>query len=406
MHITKGQGAVLTLLPMSLYVVPYYQLVSESKYMLPLLGIFTLGVLFLFLVKIEAGTEGELLWFEKLVFDKHGDTVVWSDGLCLVPTLFPFLHKVKVHLFWWIKKPITEQDYFDNNNASFIHHYVDQRDMRFNVNVDTSLLAANATRVSGNIFTWFFNINRGAPELLFQRFGTRIIIVALLLGFIANVIGPTRQESKSSWFENTVSSVKQNIEEAKALASPTQATRRTETSSVQETRSSTMSSDPGVDVLVQLQKQAKPTIPEKDFFKVIQGDILYYTLDSTGRKYYYYTEVPEGMVAMITVKESMCAAIPAGKEMRFVTNRPPTYAVNMKSKLIYLRKPEHISLLQAAGSFIFDGIQVSKEPLHLYATWGKAYNEWEAFDTSYGILVQAITLDEIPKGGEGGMVCF
>ena len=378
MYITKGQGALYTMLPVSLYVIPYYGFVSGNGYTLELLALFTFGVLFLFLVKIEPGTQGQLLWFEKLVRDTNGRPCLWEDGLCLVPTLFPFLHKVDIHLFWWIKKPITEEDYLNNQNGPYIHHHVDQREMRYNVNVDTSLFMANLQRITGNIFGWFFGITRGNPALLFQRVGTRIIILALLLGFGFNQSASQQNEKSNNNGKGT-----------------------TTTPSTPHTNNSSDT----VTLKVQLKKQNLPDFPTKEFFTVRTEDAWIYRVVE-GRKYFYYSQAPEGKIPAMIVDDSRCVAVPAGREIKFITKFVPTYAANMKNKIIYARKSEEVDLLKKAVLFIVQGRIPDSNPYYLMISWTDAYEEWNAFDTSAGFVAQALTLDEIPDNVQGGLVCF
>ena len=149
MYTTKGQGAFLSLLPMSLYVIPYFFWVATNSYAYELTLLFFAGVLFLFLVKIEPGTNGELLWWDQLIIDDQGNAYVWSNGLCLVPTLFPFLHNLGIHPFWWIRRPLSDYLERTSNNVA-IEHFVDQRRMNYNVEVKTSFLAANFSRIVEN----------------------------------------------------------------------------------------------------------------------------------------------------------------------------------------------------------------------------------------------------------------
>lgn len=363
MQITKGQGAVLTLIPITLYLMPYWVFVHNNDYAAQLTLFFLLGVIFLFLVKIEPGTQANLLFFNKAT------KTYWEDGLCLVPSFVPSLHNVGIHLFWGLEKPITERDRLGVADPEFLHH-LDHRKMTYSVHVNTSLLTAQANRISGNIFDWYFNIDRGDPNLIYQRLGTRMIILALILGACANAFFPINKSNRPSWvnlfsFEN------------KSTA----------------------------EVFVNLAKGDKPTMPEDEYF----------TASTTGswsctkvaeKKYCHYMDIGDKIPA-IPVEESLCVAVPTGKKIAFKTGRRPVYVINMENRVLFEKKIERFEVQDRLKVLVSELRNPMKPPYSVRATWEALHGDWGATDTSAFVIARALPYDRIPDGRVlGGLVCF
>lgn len=176
MKINKVQGALISLFIMSFYVIPYYNFVEDIPFETELTVLFSVGILFHFIRNIEVGTESKLLFFHQWTGK------VWTEGLCLIPSLLPFLHNFGIHLLWDLHKPKYEYSPSRESRVN-INNFQDQKLSQYRVGTHTSLFWLNVDKFFSGLIRWFFiEWKDGDPELLFQRVGFRIILVAVSLG--------------------------------------------------------------------------------------------------------------------------------------------------------------------------------------------------------------------------------
>ncbi len=365
--ITKSEGFLLAQIPIIvIYLSPFYLFVADNQYWWKLLLAFYVAVLFLFMVKIETGTQAELIFFDK------STRVLWEDGLCILPTLFPFAHHIGIHLFWWIKRQDRDPRAFSDTEPDITHHF-DGKRMQYVAKVQTSLLAANVNRHLENMVGSFVEYKRGDPELLYQRVGFRLMVIIILFAAITNYTSPLTRQSNQS-----------NPSVSNTQAGPS--TKNT------------------VSVSVQLEKQNKPIYPEKEFFTPRKDkEWVYVPVD--GRKYFYYKDTGDKTPQM-KVEDSRCVAVPAGKKIQFFGKYPPTYAVSMKSKIIYAQMASSVPFFTKVVRLI-----VADEPLDspyyfMERSWERAYDEWDTIVLEFGFVAKARTLDELSPEVYGGLVCF
>lgn len=370
MPISKVTGAIIALVFMYfVYIDNYRDFVSETIYANELLMFFSLGTLSLFFVKIEPNTKAEV------TFWGSATGVFWGDGYCLMPTPFPTLDSLDIHFFWWLEKPITEKEYFRHTERNATHHYQDQRDPRFNINVQTSLLTAQTTRITGNILSWFFMFWKGDKELMYQRLGIRIIFIAIVLGYGANTFFPKNEDAAPSWmkFFTALGQNNSNGNEESTKTIP-------------------------VSIQLAAADEDLPAIPPSEFF--LNGNQNHSRLSWSytyieGKKYFYYLHLYGGKIPVITISGGECIAIAAGKEVGFKTKKPPKWAINMKDVVRYSKKKEYLGLDKKIMEFFY-----------LADTWFDLQYDWSTVDTSVTITGKALPLKDLKDGALGGLVCF
>jgi hypothetical protein len=351
---------------MSLYIIPYKGFVSGTTYASYLILLFIIGVIFMFLVKIEPGTVAELIFFDKAT------GTYWADGLCLVPTLFPFLHNVGIHFFWWLKKPGVA---YSGSAPPYVHHHRDQRQMEYKVNVETTFFKATVARIAGNMFDWFFNIKRGDPELLFQRLGVRIVIVALILGAGSRVASATSEKYDSIF---------------------------SQFSSLLSTDGSGTEAEEYTKVIVRLEKSKQPLYPPQEFFAPSSKNFEWEIIG--GKKYFRYPQVDNTIIPVIEIRESSCVAVPSERWIGIESPAPPRYVVNMVDAVKYKKKLESVSFFEKISLFLRMKIKGDSGPLYWYATWKEIHDNWGdvAWDRSFTSKAMTSSNPKTP----GGLVCF
>jgi hypothetical protein len=338
---------------------------------------FAFGVLLHFFEVIKPGTRAEL------VFVGKARNFFWEDGYCLVPSFMPILHNFGVRPLWSLKKADILPVYRGDRDVS-IDHFQDQRLPRYNVNTQTSMFGMFISRISEAVFGWFLGIQKGDPELLFQRLGSRIIILSIVLGFIANTFYPNKPSGV------------QNGEPSASSASQ----------SYDKRNNKPKSPEGKVMTLSQLSKGRDPIIPGEDkFLPEKNGPALHYFFvnESDPRKYFLFQEPGESGKTILFVKESLCAIIPAGRKIYFLTNYPPQNVLNMEVEVIYAKKEERYNLVEKIEKRISGNVR-SKT-----SSWRDLYDNWNDVETeNHFIIAQARTRDKLPEPEKsfGGIVCF
>ena len=360
----------------------YYSYFGNNQYTHQLAALFLFGVLLHFFQKIEPGTYAELVFFGK------ARNFFWEDGYCFVPSFLPILHHFGIYLLWSLKKAITEPLYRNDRDVS-IEHFQDQRRPVYNMNTQTTLLGMAVSRVIEGVFGWFFGIKRGDPELLFQRLGGRIIILAIIFGIIANTFFPNGG-TKQPWNETL---------QAAVLASTAPTT----------SKDPSTSNTPGtIFASSQLRKGIQPTMPLPERFipQTIRDKEQHFFLvdEADPRKYLFFHDPPTGKDASVYVDESLCVVIPAGRELFFITKYRPTFEVNMEKTVRFQTKYEKHNFIDKVRMYL-----LAKQPEEETASWAYVHDYWDTVDTStYSIKARALPEAKIrgSEEGYGGLVCF
>jgi hypothetical protein len=309
--------------------------------------------------KIEAGTKAEVVFCE---MEFEPDKFFWKNGFCLVPSLFPALHNIGVHLGWDLRKSVKQEVVVFNPNIN-IKHLRDQTIPEYKVNVETSLLMMHGSRISGNIWTWFWvDWKNGDPELIYQRIGFRMILIPLLYGLIGN--------TWNSWF-------------------PSKKDANTVTVSI--------AFDDGT---------INKKFPPKEVFEEVVGEK--YTETNDGLRYLHYQKTPNGKPPMVIVTPPLCPTIPAGKKIYIASKTAPKLVVNMKLYVHYFPKEEFASFSNKSFSFLLhmwnnklQGLGIESKP------WKHTALHWHEIDTEhYAIVAKALDKEDIPSNRAGGFVCF
>lgn len=364
LEISKVTGAVICLLLTIPYIVTYkYFFHYETLYRQWLFGIFFFGVLLHFLAKIPPGEYIGLAFFGKRI------NKIWSDGYCLIPSLFPVLHKIDIYLLWSL---ILDNSGYRYDRDVNVYHYQDQRSFQFRVNSNTSLLHATMVKFIGNMASWFFEVSKGDPKLLYQRVGFRMMLVSVVLGLFANL---------GDWV----------------------------TSSVQ--LPSISQSDRGaIAVTVQLKKRGPVTFPNKERFVPVEKNNTLYFFEIDGTKYLPYAVENFEDKTVIKVENQLCGLVPVGKKVVYISPTPPRYAINMKEEVLYVKNIDKESFIERNYElvrFAWSKITGGTYDIQKSTSWENLYSNWSNLGAEkYGIEVTAELKRDVPSSAIGGLVCF
>lgn len=174
---------------MSIYTFLFSLYAKETMWAQTLTTIFIVGAFFSFLRKIPAGTKAELLFMEK------STGCYWSDGFCLIPSIGHMFHHIGIYVLWNLKQAY-EVGLQETTHLLNINHQYDQSRPTYNVKVETSLFRMELYRMINAITSWIFGFQKGHPELLYQRIGFRIILVAIIGVLIGNFVAPVTTHAK------------------------------------------------------------------------------------------------------------------------------------------------------------------------------------------------------------------
>ena len=122
------------------------------------------------------------------------------------------------------------------------------------------------------------------------------------------------------------------------------------------------------------------------------------------RKYFLFHEPELGKSHVLKVTETLCQIIPAGREMLFILQHPPSYALNMEKKIEYIPK-------KRIRRFFYEQYQkiTGGDPYSYLIDFRDIRKQWEEVDyTNYAIKVRALPNSALHKSskGHGGVVCF
>mgnify|MGYP006054362273 CR=1 FL=1 len=176
MIITKKQGAMISLGIIGFYTFLYYFFVKNNTAWFYLTVLFFIGALAHFVRENRDGAQ--------LRFGGAPTGVYWDAGYCLVPSILHILHNINIYLLWDLDEPESE-----NSNIS-IDTYQDQRQSQYHVRANVSIFWLNVDKLVSVFLSWFFGFQKGRNKLLYQRIGFRIILVAIVIGWVCNSFAP------------------------------------------------------------------------------------------------------------------------------------------------------------------------------------------------------------------------
>lgn len=365
MIITKKQGAQLTLVIVSVYTFMYFRFVKEAEYALQLTGIFFIGMLFIFLHKVEEGTERRLAFLGKLQYDKTGNPATWSDGFCLVPAFLPVLHHIELFVLWRLLPLQTSEEAPYRPNVD-ITTYTNQREINYRINSNVTFWQLTISKITGDIFRWLFKFEKN-DELRYQGIGTRIILVMLAVGWLStfrvdDLVVPAKQ------------ALQEKIDQLSA-------------------------GPPGPQVLVNLVTRGMPVFPDASVF-VPTTDETQKFADVIGNTTYIRYQLLSGdqlpKVAPLKHSDNVCVVVPTGKEILIETASPPATVVNMDTMVEYTPKNELATVWEKIWS----------NPRRTNG-WRYFRGNWGEVDTRYMLRAKAHPpVQATPSTSLGGLVCF
>jgi hypothetical protein len=210
---------------------------------------------------------------------------------------------------------------------------------------------------------WFFAFWRGDKELIYQRLGFRIIVVALFLAWTTN-----------NWpFFNP---------------------------------SSYMNGDEKITIVAtQLRAGNLPEMPRTNRLLGERTDVWLH--DVLGGKDYFYYINTRGKVPHLRIDRSLCAIVEYEKEMAFRTTVPPIYAGNVKFRVRYTKKQEFTTLMEKLSIVIHQWENPFVAGFQTVTHWEALRENWHTVDTNHSIIATGERMNKIPdRKALGGIVCF
>lgn len=170
---------------------------------------------------------------------------------------------------------------------------------------------------------------------------------------------------------------------------------------------STINKPNTVAIKVALNIQPIPFFPTNERFNIDHNQKIQHYTDINGIRFFAYHRRSGEKFPIITVKEHLCAIVPAGEKIAFDTHLFPVYVVNMKDIVIYDEKMNSISFFKrytAVFYFLFGSLDKINQTSN---TWEYLYNHWESVDTKNNyIFGEALDSKDILDNIAGGIVCF
>ncbi len=174
-EISKTQGVFITLFIVSLYAYTHWKIIQNGYFWaLGLTITFSIGIAFGFLVNIKPGRT------DILVFNHQELKTKWINGLCFVPSLLPFLHRIGIRILWSLKEMHHEEPLIEENRTTFNHNVnFDSRNIT-QVKTEVDFWTLKYWEIGARIFKWFFSKHKN-PVFVYQDFGFKIIVIVLVL---------------------------------------------------------------------------------------------------------------------------------------------------------------------------------------------------------------------------------
>lgn len=414
--VTKQESAILALIPISIYIATYVMWIAGNPSWVQLSCIFGIGTFLLFTLKIEPGCRGELLWNDKAT------GYFWEDGLCLMFTIFPLLHAIGIHPFFWIKKDYRENLHLHDARPVTIHH--NQDDFTHRTYSQVSFGKGNfyriLSKITKGIWGWFTGFGIGHPDLIYQRIGWRIMVLAILAGFAVRVPAKTEE-----LYKETLTAIERVVQAP--LATQQQQTEKSVTTL--PTEPSLISQD-GAIPLTDFEKEVslgydkrhflkqtfvrtnycdpnkEPQLPTKEHFvPSTDPDKLEYIVVKN-RRYFLYPEPKPGTVPLISNNlKSACLLVPPGRKIAFLAQHRPTCVDNFKRFAFAQKKWEHYSSLEQF--FLWQDKKLTgRKELPLPILWSTIRDEWHTIKENTPIIVTAFEKEDLEPGNDGAMICF
>ena len=162
-----------------------------------------------------------------------------------------------------------------------------------------------------------------------------------------------------------------------------------------------------VSLKVSLSKKSIPYFPKNNRFEINHEQGVQRYDDLGGIPFFSYHERNDGKRPVIRVDRKLCAVVPAGKEISFITNRPPVYVANMENELHYATKVEFLSFFKKNTAALFYLIGGRNAVVHTVDDWEYVFDNWGKVDSeNYSIASVALPKKEILDNVAGGLVCF
>jgi len=176
-EISKTEAALITLCIVLIYTILHWWFIKDG-YFLNLIYIstvgFFIGFAFGFFEVIEPGTNDSLIFGGKKLKQD------WEDGYCFVPSVLPFMHRLKFRPLWSLLKKHWSGKLQDDNTPAFNHDLKIDSSNQQKININASLLEATIFQTGSKFFSWFFSMNSNS-QFAFQEFGLKIILLLLVL---------------------------------------------------------------------------------------------------------------------------------------------------------------------------------------------------------------------------------
>lgn len=347
MKVTRGNLALLALVPILIESYIYHTWVSDLSHSVALTIFFLLGMMCIALDRVKEGTTRYISLFGKRLRGDDGRLIEFEEGYYLIPNPLPFLNYIEIFSLRLV--PLAEEQ----DSPPLIHHYLDQRQVQYRVNSSTSFFAQSVARITGNFTSWFLSFDKYDPYR-YQKLGTKILIFPLLLGYI----GHSNLDQIVGYFTKT--------------------------------------NNDALQVHVNLASDQKPVF-YVGFFRTTPVYVLEAVMQD-GIKYFLYRETYTGAPPQVPIDSRSCVVVPTGREVLVKTIYPPRYVVNMTDEVEYVMKKE-----EAGFPYSITELDIARKDgwVYLRDNWSKVRTD------IYGLKARARNREaSMPSTRYGGMVCF
>lgn len=362
------------ILVLTVWLIPYYRLVSETSWVWELTTLAFFGLLLGTTWVIRYGEKGAQTRF------MNGTGLLLGPGIHFLWNLFPPAREIGITLGLGVH--IIEDRYPEVLSRDGRHHHLDTRDPHVQARIP-SLFSLGIYNTVRAMSTFLFNFKDDGGRFAFYKIGRLISIVALFLGLLANIIYPNATANQASYSANT-------------SVAPSRPLYGSETADKIHVSSALCES--GTKPIMPLPERF---VPETSSDKTQ----LYFSVDENDpRKYLFFHEPKPGKKASVIVDQSLCVVIPAGREILFSTKYRPRCEVNMENNVHYITKYENRNFFDKIKMQIFGA-----NPSVDQASWAYVHDRWHEVDAErYSIKAKALPVEKIPgtTKGYGGIVCF
>jgi hypothetical protein len=351
-------------------------------------GLVLLGLIMTQVVILQPGDTARLTFFGSLL------NRTWGGSIALVPNVFhTTIVMFRFAILWGLA--VLNNDTYKRYEEPNVRVNTSDANFKYQANVQMTYGQAQVSRATEVIMRLFLDYKRVPEEYYVASFGYRVLLVGIVMVCLNSTLNHAKIKLNA-----TVASLSQAV--TKQQKAPILNSTAHTSGNITGGLNSTF-----VEKREQLELGRKPSFPPPgNFVAQRENNAQFFTrVEGDDRKYYLFHEPNPGEIKTITVKESMCALIPPGRQIAFVTDWPPMNAENMENQIIYTKKYRSITRTELLNAWLAG--KSLERGLSSLADWSFVNKNWHTVETFERRLVaQAKAQNQIRAYESGGIVCF